>query len=259
MNGYMPLQPEFNLTFNTYAEQKEHVKLENNRIPLLCYEFQTMKTLSKPINAIPDGCIDILISCTENPVAYLYGSVLQRVPVDLLPDTVYFGVRFFPHHLKRTNSSIQDLIGNRVGLQDFTGIHLTAVEKIADQPTFTGKRTVFHQEIGKRIFTQTPSHLIKYALQRITETKGTISIKDLGSEINYSPRYLRLLFEEYVGLPPKLFSRITRFQYALQHLLNHQSAESPWDQDSGYYDQAHFIREFKKFGSLSPNLFLKSL
>ncbi len=256
MNGYMPLQPEFNC-FATYMEQREQFATDNSRVPLLCYEFLTDETFSKPITAIPDGCIDILISCTQKPEAYLYGSVLQRIPLDLLPNTKYFGVRFFPHHLKRTNLSIQELTSNRVPLHDFSKIDFYCIEKIADQGTFADKRELFLREIGERIFSPTPSHLIRYALERIAETKGNISIKDLGLEVNYSSRYLRLLFEEYVGLPPKLFSQITRFQYALQDLLHHRRKENLWD--NGYYDQAHFIREFKKFGSLSPKLFLESL
>jgi AraC-like DNA-binding protein len=62
------------------------------------------------------------------------------------------------------------------------------------------------------------------------------------------------LFGQYVGLSPKLACRIARFRHTIQRLKHCQSGLS-WADFAihcGYYDQAHFIREFQEFTQLTP-------
>ncbi len=69
----------------------------------------------------------------------------------------------------------------------------------------------------------------------------------------YSERYIQKLFLDNVGITPKSFSNIHRFNKSLQLI---QTADLPLTSiayDCGYYDQAHFIKEFKKFTGLTPS------
>ncbi|MNV83649.1 Helix-turn-helix domain protein [compost metagenome] len=61
-----------------------------------------------------------------------------------------------------------------------------------------------------------------------------------------------------MGVPPKLFSRIIRFQFALEE-LNRQGREADLGSilELGYFDQNHFIKEFKEFGAETPKKFLR--
>jgi AraC-like DNA-binding protein len=70
-----------------------------------------------------------------------------------------------------------------------------------------------------------------------------------------SPRQYRRRFEETVGLPPKLYQRIRRFQAALAVLGRRPVAEVALE--CGYYDQAHLIRDFKQFAGLTPTAWLR--
>ncbi len=68
-----------------------------------------------------------------------------------------------------------------------------------------------------------------------------------------SPRQLRRFFDTYIGFSPKTFSRIVRFQSVLAALR--RAPQNDWNSlcfAFGYYDQAHFIHEFKEFYGLPP-------
>ncbi len=72
---------------------------------------------------------------------------------------------------------------------------------------------------------------------------------------NISTRYLNMLFTQYTGLPPKLFCKINRFQQSLVLVNNNEEKLTDVAYSSGYFDQSHFIREFKQFTGLTPNAF----
>lgn len=78
----------------------------------------------------------------------------------------------------------------------------------------------------------------------------------LAQETGYSLRYLRKKFDDYIGLSPKLFSEIIRFQNSLNMIIS-KDIFNWWDivSENGYYDQAHFINQFRKFSHLTPAKF----
>ena len=90
------------------------------------------------------------------------------------------------------------------------------------------------------------------ALSEILRCKGTLSIeRDLDTGL--SPRQLRRVFKQHVGCTPKTFAQIIRFQYILSRKPTREDLrKEKWYFDLGYYDQAHFVKEFKRFYGLSP-------
>ena len=91
------------------------------------------------------------------------------------------------------------------------------------------------------------------ALNIILQKFGVLNVeKDLDTGI--SPRQLRRLFEFYVGTTPKTFSKVVRFQNILRAKPSRQSLkQNKLFFDVGYYDQAHFIKEFKNFYGVTPS------
>lgn len=103
-----------------------------------------------------------------------------------------------------------------------------------------------------------PYNGITSASALIFRNPFTVNIKRLAYEANMSMRSFELKFTRQVGLPPKLFARITRFNYAL--LMKIQDSSKNWTDIShkcGYYDQMHFIKEFKQFAGDTPVNFYK--
>ena len=97
------------------------------------------------------------------------------------------------------------------------------------------------------------------ALEIIMRNNGNIHLeKELDTGI--SPRQLRRMFEYYLGDTPKVFSKVVRFQQILRAKPSVQSLkENKIFYDVGYYDQAHFIKDFKNFYGVTPNKAFRNL
>ena len=70
---------------------------------------------------------------------------------------------------------------------------------------------------------------------------------------------MRNLFDNLVGISPKYYAKITRFNKAAQAM--DRNPEAPLTHtalDHGYYDQAHFIKEFKEFSGITPSFYRKN-
>jgi len=95
--------------------------------------------------------------------------------------------------------------------------------------------------------------LLDHTLDLIIQTQGMILVQELAAQIGYTKRYLDLLFKEHVGLSPKLLASILRFQEVYQGWMQHKSPtflRNHWS--AYYYDQSHFIKEFKRFTGFTP-------
>ncbi|MCE7044429.1 helix-turn-helix domain-containing protein [Dyadobacter sp. CY312] len=83
-----------------------------------------------------------------------------------------------------------------------------------------------------------------------------VSLRHVQNELDISERSLERYFRQYVGIPPKMYTRINRFQSALESLR-----QTPSDKltdiayQNNYFDQSHFIRDFNEFAGTSPKHF----
>ncbi|MNS77325.1 DNA-binding transcriptional activator FeaR [compost metagenome] len=94
---------------------------------------------------------------------------------------------------------------------------------------------------------------IERCVEEIIQLDGMISIEKLTKDLNTGKRHLERKFLSNVGLSLKLFSRIIRFNNALQLIENKDFRNfTNVAHDGGFYDQAHFIKDFKYFTGLNP-------
>lgn len=107
------------------------------------------------------------------------------------------------------------------------------------------------------------------ATRIILETNGALSLNKVREKIQISERALERYFKEYIGLSPKFYCRIIRFSHIFKLVSNKNQNWSEIAQQAGFYDQAHFIKDFKEFTGEEPskhgftednaaNLFLRS-
>jgi AraC-like DNA-binding protein len=96
---------------------------------------------------------------------------------------------------------------------------------------------------------------VHFALERLG--RGS-SVGDVAEELSLSPRRFIELFTADVGITPKLFGRVRRFQRALA--MAEQPRVLDWAQlalECGYFDQSHMIRDFVHFSGFSPAALLR--
>ena len=86
------------------------------------------------------------------------------------------------------------------------------------------------------------------------------SVKDFCGRFGINIKYLERLFSKYTGVSPKVFSRITRFQRVSREMLYYRNYDNLTElaYDGEYYDQTHFIKEFREFSGVTPGKFLNN-
>jgi AraC-like DNA-binding protein len=112
---------------------------------------------------------------------------------------------------------------------------------------------VLIQRLGRSLMTKSQvdmPHLVSFA----RENCGRVDVGTLANMAGVSRQHLARLFRECVGVSPKLYCRLARFQSALYYATVGNNVD--WAQaalETGYADQSHMIAEFKEFSSLTPH------
>lgn len=102
-----------------------------------------------------------------------------------------------------------------------------------------------------------PSYVLE-AVVRLTSCKGLIRIPALVKELSISQRQLERSFLDMVGFPPKTYARILRFEAVLARFQQGDSL-TELALAGGYFDQAHFIHDFREFTGLPPKRYFKAI
>jgi AraC-like DNA-binding protein len=130
-------------------------------------------------------------------------------------------------------------------------------DRLLEEPTPEAKLQRFEQLLLEQLYRPMERHrAVNYALLRLGAERAPVA--ELSDEIGISSRRLVDVFTQQVGLTPKLFARVQRFQNVIQNLPPEQDVD--WVDVAlgcGYYDQAHFIHDFRSFSGLSPSTYLK--
>jgi len=100
---------------------------------------------------------------------------------------------------------------------------------------------------------------VEFALNRFELPARSGSIAQVTEKVGLSSRWFIEQFKSEVGLTPKLYSRVRRFQRSLRLIETARAID--WAEialDCGYYDQAHFIHDFQAFANTNPSDYLRS-
>jgi AraC-like DNA-binding protein len=128
-------------------------------------------------------------------------------------------------------------------------------EQINEVKTDIGRINVVEQFLISRMNNTVQDNLVLSALALIHKSKGNIRIKELMKELHVSQSPLEKRFRQVVGASPKKFASIIRLKHAIQN-YDPQNSLTDLGYEAGFYDQAHFIKEFKNFTGESPENFL---
>ncbi len=148
-----------------------------------------------------------------------------------------------------------DLRDRHVPLEDLWGPHARAFrERLMGAGSPAGALSLLEQLLARRLTRPLLLHpAVAYSLRELTARPSAARIGEIGRATGYSPKRFIQLFTQAVGLTPKLYSRIQRFQALIRIAASGGSAE--WADaaaDNGYYDQPHLNRDFRCFSGMSP-------
>lgn len=105
-----------------------------------------------------------------------------------------------------------------------------------------------------------PDPMVRKAVKLIAQHQGDLEVSAMAAALGVSRQTVKHKFDQHVGVSPKLFGKLRRFQTVLRHLGGDGKADwTKLAKQCGYYDQAHLIREFNHFTGFSPQKFLNNL
>ncbi len=99
---------------------------------------------------------------------------------------------------------------------------------------------------------------VDWLLTRIVEDAGNVRVGELADRAGISHNRLALRFRERIGVLPKRYARILRFQHALDLLAGGAGSAAEAAFAAGYFDQAHFNAEFRTHAGMTPGAFLRA-
>jgi AraC-like DNA-binding protein len=212
-------------------------------------------------HVLPDGCADIIFTMTETEcVATVVGAMQSAIHSPVNAITTFVGVRFKPGcALPFLRLPLYELTDSLVSLHELwgkVGDHLA--EKIHAAPSIAAQVAQLENALLQKICYVPDIDLLTLdALHTIRRAKGHISVHRLTTHLALSERQLERRFSQQTGLSPKMFARLIRFRTAAM-LLQQQPMLPLQDlvHEIGFYDQAHFIHDFKAFSGLTPTEYL---
>lgn len=165
---------------------------------------------------------------------------------------------FKPHGVKSFfNFPITELLNENLSLHDLLNNETIELEdKLFNSPNNRQRITLLENFLIKRLIRNDEFERVEYALEIIENSKGQIKAQDIAHEVCLGIKQLERTFLKYVGINPKKYASIVRFQNVIQMRRKHKNSSMfQLAFDNGYYDQAHFIHDFKSFTGLSPKEF----
>ena len=160
--------------------------------------------------------------------------------IELNPAFAYRLLAVPQHELRNTLVPFGDLVDTSVNRNMEVRMYMTS------DPV---QKTILLQEYLIEVLARTEKDTkFEYGVSVILNSQGLISIAELSHDLGQSDRWLRTKFSERLGISPKTFASIIRFHSCFQALLrNKQGFLQDRQFNDFYYDQAHFIKEFKRF------------
>lgn len=252
------------MTFNVYKPSKQ---LEPS---IVCYLEADSRTIdTKKIHTLfPNGYSGVFFNFGytgkilikeeyQTPQVSIFGQIDQCFEAIHWPGSYSLGALMHPTALSKLIHEDMSAFTNKAF--DGTLIHVklkslhAAMEEAKDAFAKIALLNNFFASVFSKISVTT---ITDYAV-KILQQSGFQNIRKVSDELGISERHLEVQFKKHVGISPKTYALINRFK-RMEQLLHHKTAIK-WEQmnfSHEYYDQSHFIKDFKRFTGHTPSHYL---
>jgi hypothetical protein len=223
---------------------------------------------------VPDGCIELVFILGDDIKRYVTESefVIQprAVVIGQITEPFYiqptgyvntFAVRFYPYGFANFISSpLHELTDKETPIDKLFEVDTAnELEQAIIQAADTKERIAIIESFLTQTLNSksTINTIVKTTIDALEATSGSSPIKAILKNDPTQRRQLERNFSQQIGVSPKQLGKIIRLQTALKMLLRDQPDKlSDIAYESEYYDQAHFIRDFKDFTGVTPTDFI---
>jgi AraC-like DNA-binding protein len=229
---------------------------------------------------LPDGNTEIIIDLTDQPQHIYDNKTLQQIQtcryawisgVRTQPITIPSGrdsrmlivafkkgkaFPFYPFPISELTDAVAE--ADLVFGKKFLDLREQLLTSRSVKRMFQLVEMFLLQQAGNALPTDGAAQCIEYAVSNMIRKPTLRRLHQLSEKIGYSKKHFIALFRQQVGVLPKQYLRIMRFQNVVNTMENNESL--PWRDvalESGYYDQAHFIHDFKRFSGFTPSEYIR--
>ena len=238
------------------------------------YLFRSTSDAAFGDTVYPSGDMEMIFNLGEgawstpgkaNPPIELWGQITKPLPIHSTGKHTMLGVKFFPHSaaffldddIGGFNDQVFDL-GDILGAP-VKQLHQQLLEakdpgrQIALLESFLVQKLMQGEKRALRI------DKVGHILKSMAKDPAVVKINAIATKHGITSRYLNKLIFRHTGLTPISFSKIKRFQFSLKLIARNDQPLTAVAYDCGYFDQSHFIKEFKSFTGLTPSAYLKNI
>ncbi|MES2061143.1 MAG: helix-turn-helix domain-containing protein [Bacteroidota bacterium] len=221
---------------------------------------------------LPDGCMEMIFhygdlykqysedgSSIIQPKCFVFGQLTK--PLDIQPTgrTGIFAVRFNPDGFVPFVTASPDTIENRAAtLKELFGNDGAQLQNDILAAGTTANRVEIIETFlsGRAVAAESIDRIIQSTITTMVTLNGKLPVSDISKKLNVNRRQLERRFAAVIGLSPKQLSKIIRLQAAVKMLMDDRPESlTSIAYEGNYYDQAHFIKDFKEFTGVSPKRF----
>jgi AraC-like DNA-binding protein len=221
---------------------------------------------------VPDGCMEMIFNLGDlfhqfqrdgtfitQPRSFVFGQITSALEIAPSGKTGIIAARFHPEGFNIFSPvEIRSMDNRAVSLEELYGERGILLEQQVLSAATTESRIEIIETFLMTLLSS--SHAIdalaKTSVEILLNSSGQVSIDILAQEVQTSRRQLERKFSSAIGLSPKQLSKIIRLQATLKMMNEKQfSSLTALAHENGYFDQAHFVKDFKEFTGLSPKQF----
>lgn len=213
---------------------------------------------------MPDACGTLSLAFDGTAIAAeLWGASVTPTLLGVEPNgyQVLLLIQLSPYGLYQiTRQSQIEFADKRLSLEDIDNALFRALLR-----AFEIAESVFElvnacdKILHKRIEQNIVSNALFLSTKSISNSHGQIQVKEVARQTGYSERQLNRLFITQIGMSVKSYARLTRFNYVLKHIQKSPCFFTALSQQAGYFDQAHFDKDFKSISSVTPKSYLEKM
>jgi len=221
---------------------------------------------------VPDGCMEMIFHYGDpyhqiledkdpiiQPRCFVFGQLTRPLKIQPTAVTGIFSVRFHPEGFSPfATIPIKEMTDRAVPLEELYGsaIQSTMEAMVQESPTEQRIQAITTFLRKRLVDTATIDRIISETVQTLLTANGHIPVGELARQNDLNPRKLQRSFAEAIGLSPKQLAKTIRLQAALKMLINQEHDRlTDLAYDGEFYDQAHFIKDFKAFTGRTPKTF----
>ncbi|MGZ8558657.1 MAG: DUF6597 domain-containing transcriptional factor [Chitinophagaceae bacterium] len=221
---------------------------------------------------LPDGCMEMIFhygdlyqqyfeggSCIIQPRSFVFGQITSYIEIAPIGITGLVAARFLPDGLTPFLDIPISTLDNKA---------VSIIEVFGDKGKLLEEKVIAAKDISERIKLietfllsrladpQIIDTIAKNCVDIIFQTQGQMSMTELSGKLKINRRNIERKFVSAIGMGPKQLSKVVRMQATLKMMKQKRfSSLTSIAYENGYYDQSHFIKEFKEFTGMSPKLF----